>query len=149
MSSYPFTYKYLLNPYIEPITSLVPTADGTTLLVSTLDSNIRLLDLSTGQMLNTFSGHKSKDYRIRACFGGAEATVICGDEGGQVWGWDLVDVSIHFPTSIIYYWLFHSRQATFGSCINADDEHAGDHPPTKPAAQGTRQGYYMDGASSH
>ncbi|KZP34292.1 nuclear mRNA splicing protein [Athelia psychrophila] len=81
----------------QPITSLVPTADGTTLLVSTLDSNIRLLDLSTGQMLNTFSGHKSKDYRIRACFGGAEATVICGDEGGQVWGWDLVDATILQP----------------------------------------------------
>lgn len=83
----------MLNLRLVPITSILPTADGATLLVATLDSKVRLLDLITGQMLNTFSGHKSEDYRVRACFGSAEATVICGDEGGQVWGWDLVDVS--------------------------------------------------------
>jgi mitogen-activated protein kinase organizer 1 len=77
----------------DPITSLLPTADSQTLLVTTLDSHIRLLDLSTGQVLNTFKGHTGKEYRVRACFGAAEASVVCGDEDGRVWGWDLVDVS--------------------------------------------------------
>jgi len=44
-------------------------------------------------MLNKFTGHVNEAYRCRACFGHAEATVICGDEQGQVWAWDLVDVS--------------------------------------------------------
>ncbi|KAF8893991.1 nuclear mRNA splicing protein [Infundibulicybe gibba] len=75
----------------QPVTSVVPTQDGQTLLVTTLDSHIRLMDMSTGKALNTFTGHKNDSYRCRACFGHAEASVICGDEGGMVWAWDLLD----------------------------------------------------------
>lgn len=52
------------------------------------------MDMSTGKMLNDFKGHASSSYRIRACFGHGEASVICGDENGAVWAWDLVDVSV-------------------------------------------------------
>jgi WD40 repeat protein len=82
--------------------------------VTTLDSHIRLLDLSTGQVLNTFKGHTGKEYRVRACFGAAEASVVCGDEDGRVWEWDLVDVSF----TLVFYWfiivltVYLPRQAT-------------------------------------
>lgn len=76
----------------EPVTSVVPSADGTTLLVSTLDSHVRLFDTATGKLLNAFTGHAHTSYRCRACFGQEEASVVCGDENGQVWAWDLVDV---------------------------------------------------------
>lgn len=70
----------------------MPTQDSQTVLVTTLDSHIRLMDMSTGKMLNDFTGHKNESYRCRACFGPAEATVICGDENGRIWAWDLLDV---------------------------------------------------------
>lgn len=76
----------------HPVTSVVPTQDGSTALVSTLDSHVRLMDLQTGAMLNDFKSHRAAEYRVRACFGHGEATVICGDENGQIWAWDLVDV---------------------------------------------------------
>jgi mitogen-activated protein kinase organizer 1 len=50
------------------------------------------MDMSTGKMLNDFVGHSNESYRVRACFGTGEATVICGDEKGQIWEWDLLDV---------------------------------------------------------
>ena len=50
------------------------------------------MDLQTGAMLNDFKSHKAEEYRVRASFGHGEATVICGDENGQIWAWDLVDV---------------------------------------------------------
>lgn len=50
------------------------------------------MDSSTGKLLNDFTGHVNEAYRCRACFGHAEASVICGDENGQVWAWDLLDV---------------------------------------------------------
>lgn len=62
------------------------------MLVVTLDNHIRLMDNSTGKLLNDFTGHVNEAYRCRACFGHAEATVVCGDETGQVWAWDLLDV---------------------------------------------------------
>jgi len=81
----------------SPVTSIVPTADDQTVLAMTLDSHIRLMDLSSGKMLNDFKGHVSESYRCRACFGHAEASVICGDENGQVWAWDFVNADVLAP----------------------------------------------------
>jgi len=52
------------------------------------------MDLTSGKMLNEFTGHSNTSYRCRGCFGHAEASVVCGDETGVVWAWDLLDVSI-------------------------------------------------------
>ncbi|CAA7259063.1 unnamed protein product [Cyclocybe aegerita] len=81
----------------SPVTSVVPTQDAQTLLVASLDNHIRLMDASTGKMLNDFIGHVNESYRIRACFGHGEASVICGDEKGQVWAWDLLDAKLLQP----------------------------------------------------
>lgn len=81
----------------HPVTSIVPTQDTQTLLVTTLDNHIRLMDMTNGKMLNEFVGHVNEAYRCRACFGHAEATVICGDEKGVVWAWDLVDAKVLPP----------------------------------------------------
>ncbi|TFK73960.1 WD40 repeat-like protein [Pluteus cervinus] len=75
----------------HPVTSVLPTQDNQTLLVTTLDSTIRLMDASTGKMLNKFQGHKNESYRCRACFGHGEGSVLIGDEDGRVWAWDLLD----------------------------------------------------------
>ncbi|KAG9316583.1 WD40-repeat-containing domain protein [Chiua virens] len=81
----------------QPVTSVVPSADATTLLVATLDSHVRLFDAVTGKLLNAFTGHAHTSYRCRACFGHEEASVVCGDENGQVWAWDLVDAAVLQP----------------------------------------------------
>jgi WD40 repeat protein len=78
--------------FLDPVTSVVPTQDSQTFLVTSLDSHLRLMDVSTGKMLNDFSGHKNSSYRCRGCFGHGEASVLVGDEDGKVWAWDLVDV---------------------------------------------------------
>lgn len=75
----------------HPITSIVPTQDESTCLVMTLDARIRLMDMFTGKMLNEFKGHTHTSYRCRACFGHGEASVVAGDEKGEVWAWDLLD----------------------------------------------------------
>ncbi|EPQ57362.1 WD40 repeat-like protein, partial [Gloeophyllum trabeum ATCC 11539] len=75
----------------HPVTAVVPTADHTTYLATTLDSTVRLMDSSTGKLLQAFKGHSVQNYRCRACFGHAEASVVCGDEAGAVWAWDLLD----------------------------------------------------------
>jgi hypothetical protein len=59
----------------QPVTAVVPAEDGQTLLVTTLDSHLRLIDMTTGKMLNDFTGHANTSYRCRGCFGQAEATV--------------------------------------------------------------------------
>ena len=83
----------------DPVTSVLPTQDSQTLLVATLDNHIRLMDSSTGKMLNDFTGHTNQEYRCRACYCHGEASVVCGDEKGQIWAWDLLDVRVHHLSS--------------------------------------------------
>lgn len=57
------------------------------------------MDVTSGKMLNDFSGHSVQSYRCRACLGHNEASIVCGDENGQVWAWDLLDVGSKRPLS--------------------------------------------------
>ncbi|MCJ1225604.1 hypothetical protein MMC12_002253 [Toensbergia leucococca] len=75
----------------QPITSVQQTKDGNAVLVSTLDSTIRLMDKSNGQMLQSFKGHTNKDFRVRSCLGLADAVVISGSEDGEIYAWDVLE----------------------------------------------------------
>jgi mitogen-activated protein kinase organizer 1 len=88
--------RAMLRDCVDPVTAVIPTQDGQSYLVTTLDSHVRLMDVASGKLLNDFTGHSLKNYRSRACFGHNEASVVCGDENGQVWAWDLLDVSHSF-----------------------------------------------------
>ncbi|KAF6760285.1 nuclear mRNA splicing protein [Ephemerocybe angulata] len=81
----------------NPVTAVIPTQDATTYLVTSLDNHVRLMDMATGKMLNDFTGHTNESYRCRACFGHGEASVVCGDEKGLIWAWDLLDGKIMAP----------------------------------------------------
>jgi hypothetical protein len=78
---------------LGPIAAVIPTQDHQSYLVTALDSHARLMDATTGKLLNDFEGHLNNSYRCRACFGSNEASVVCGDENGEIWAWDLLDVS--------------------------------------------------------
>ncbi len=75
---------------LDPITSVHQTRDGNAVLVSTLDSTIRLMDKGNGNLLQSYKGHTNKDYRIRSCLGMGDAYVISGSEDGQIYVWDLL-----------------------------------------------------------
>lgn len=90
---YPSIYLITeLSGGADPVAAVIPTQDATTYLATSLDNHVRLMDMATGKMLNDFTGHTNESYRIRACFGHGEASVVCGDEKGLVWAWDLLDV---------------------------------------------------------
>jgi len=67
------------------------TRDGNAVLVSTLDSTIRLMDKGNGNLLQSYRGHTNTDYRIRSCLGLADAAVISGSEDGCIYAWDLLE----------------------------------------------------------
>ncbi|KAI4163660.1 MAG: hypothetical protein LQ342_002694 [Letrouitia transgressa] len=73
----------------QPITSVQQTRDGSAVLVSSLDSTIRLMDKSNGQLLQSYKGHTNKDYRIRSCLGLNDGVVISGSEDGRIYVWDM------------------------------------------------------------
>ena len=79
---------------IDPITSVWQSYDNNCILVSTLDSTMRLFDKANGGLLQTFKGHKNTEYRIRSCLGAADKYVVSGSEDGRFITWDLVTGNI-------------------------------------------------------
>lgn len=76
----------------EPVTSVKLSNDTNCVLLSCLDSHLRLLDKSNGDILNDYSGHKNEVYALRSCFSYDDAYVISGSENNQILFWDLVEV---------------------------------------------------------
>jgi len=81
---------HLCFSHLDPITSVWQSADSNCILVSTLDSHIRLFDKANGGLLQTFKGHRNTEYRIRSCLGAADKYVVSGSEDGRFMMWDLV-----------------------------------------------------------
>lgn len=78
------------DTFPAPITSVTPSRLGTSVLVSTLDSTLRLLDNRDGTLLQSYNGHKHQSYRCKATLTNEEDAVISGDEEGNLVGWDMV-----------------------------------------------------------
>lgn len=84
----------LLIRIIASITSVRQTKDGNAVLVSTLDSTIRLMDKGNGQLLQSYRGHTNTEYRIRSCLGLTDSIVLSGSEDGMLYAWDLLEGKI-------------------------------------------------------
>ena len=78
----------------SPITSMAPTRDGQCLAVSCLDGAIRLMELDSGELLNTYdSYHKAGQYGLQCCVTADDATIATGSEDGRAVLYDLVRAS--------------------------------------------------------
>ncbi|MCJ1394881.1 hypothetical protein MMC18_007761 [Xylographa bjoerkii] len=75
----------------HPVTSVCPTGDGAAVLVSTLDSTLRLMDRANGQLLQAYRAHSNTEYRVRSCLGLNDAVVVSGSEDGYLYAWDLLE----------------------------------------------------------
>jgi mitogen-activated protein kinase organizer 1 len=75
----------------SPITGMAPTLDGLCLAVSCLDGVIRLLEIESGGLLNTYKyHHKAGQFGLHCCLSCDDATIISGSEDGSAVLYDLV-----------------------------------------------------------
>jgi len=73
------------------ITCVNLSHDGNCVLVSTLDSTIRLLDKSTGEHLNEYKGHVNTAYHVASNLMSTDGHVVSGSEDHTICFWDLVE----------------------------------------------------------
>ena len=73
------------------ITSMAPTHDGQCLAINCLDGTLRLMELETGELLNTYTGaHSAGQYGLKCCVTADDATVVTGSEDGRAVLYDIV-----------------------------------------------------------
>lgn len=66
------------------------THDGQCYILSCSDSTIKLFDKDSGELLNTFSGHESKDYLLQNSVNEKDSHIISGSASGEIFYYDLV-----------------------------------------------------------
>jgi mitogen-activated protein kinase organizer 1 len=73
-------------------TSVAVSKKGTEVLVSSLDSTIRLMDRTNGQCLKAYQdgAFVNKDLRVKSTLGLNDSVVISGSDDGMVFAWDVM-----------------------------------------------------------
>jgi len=75
----------------QPVTCVSLTHDSNCFLLSCMDNTVRLIDKSSGELLNEYKGHKNANFKIDSVLTNDDAYVICGSEDSLVYIWDLVE----------------------------------------------------------
>jgi mitogen-activated protein kinase organizer 1 len=66
----------------HPVTSVAASHDGLCVLAACLDSTLRLLDKSTGELLSTYTGHVHSSVKMDCCLTPTDAHVVgCSETG--------------------------------------------------------------------
>lgn len=71
----------------SPVTSVLASVITGNILVSTLDSMIRVVDQNHGHDLMQFTGHRNTELRLKSMFGRNEQLVIAPSEDGEICIW--------------------------------------------------------------
>jgi mitogen-activated protein kinase organizer 1 len=74
-------------------TSLAVSKKGTEVLVGSLDSTVRLMDRTNGELLKTYKDDAfvNKHLRVRSTLGLNDSVVISGSDDGMVFAWDMLE----------------------------------------------------------
>ena len=75
----------------QAVTHVTLSHDSNCVLAGCLDARLRLLDKSSGQLLNEYAGHENSQYKLGCCLSHDDALVLCGSEEGSLHVWDLVE----------------------------------------------------------
>lgn len=99
----------------KPVSCVNFTRDGQCVLISCMDSTLKLIDKDTGDSLAEYKGHKNTDYRIDSCLSSTDAEVVSGSEDGAVYIWSLVKQTVlqklaHEGSRVVHSLSYHPNK---------------------------------------
>jgi len=88
--------RCLVDVVGAPVTSIMSTRTNDAVLVGSLDSTLRLLEKSSGRLLQAFKSpeFENKNYRLRSKLFENDSMVLSGSEDGRIFAWDTVNAKV-------------------------------------------------------
>lgn len=86
--------KCSIDQIATPMTSLALSNDSNCVLLSCMDSTLRLMDRATGEQLNKYKAHTNTVYKVEACLSNDDAYVVSGSEDHCIYFWNLVEGNV-------------------------------------------------------
>lgn len=83
--------KMVTDTLTRPVTHITLTKDGQCVVASCEDDAVRLVDTDTGDILQTFTGHKADGFRIECGVITNDTRVLSGSTTGAAFIWDLLE----------------------------------------------------------
>eukprot|EP00927_Polykrikos_kofoidii_P057562 TRINITY_DN51702_c0_g1_i1.p1 TRINITY_DN51702_c0_g1~~TRINITY_DN51702_c0_g1_i1.p1 ORF type:complete len:411 (-),score=47.07 TRINITY_DN51702_c0_g1_i1:10-1212(-) len=81
--------QLVTDQFSQPIGSISYSKDKQCMLVSTLDHNIRLIDMEGGSELCCYKGHANQRFKVQSTLDPSDAYVVSGSEDHRVFLWDI------------------------------------------------------------
>eukprot|EP01041_Mallomonas_annulata_P004380 gene4380-8723_t len=78
----------------DPISSISLTNDKKCVLSACIGGTLRLTELSSGTLLQFYSGHINTSFKVETCVANDDGRILAGSEDGSFITWDLVDAHI-------------------------------------------------------
>jgi mitogen-activated protein kinase organizer 1 len=85
--------QVFVDDLCAPVGTLSVSHDRECVLASCLDDYLRLIDISTGELLATYEGHVNKTYKVGCAILHDDSVVLSGSENGKICFWNLADAS--------------------------------------------------------
>eukprot|EP01038_Epipyxis_sp_PR26KG_P013112 gene13112-17576_t len=96
-----------IDDMIDPIThisinnnmeSYLSNCMGSVTSANNTNGAIYLMDMRDGQLLKQYGGHLQVNFKVESCFSSDGQEILCGDENGSIFQWDLLTSQIKNQT---------------------------------------------------
>ena len=83
--------RLFIDEMHHPVSCVAASHDGHCILAACMDSTIRLLDRTDGDLLAEYSGHNHASVKMDCCFTPLDGYVVGSSEDGRVLFWEVVN----------------------------------------------------------
>lgn len=92
--------QLIMDQIQEPVVAITYTKDRQAYLATCLDSTLRLMDVTSGYLLNHYQGHQNNQFKIKSALVDNDSLIMSGSETGELFIWEFLSALVQQRLSL-------------------------------------------------